>query len=462
MFYLIYFALTILITTLLIINSKKNKYDLDRLFKVLTIIMLLFKLLSSFLPDRLAMTVEENPTQEGFKLLVIFRWLNDVSIISLFVVSFYNKDYFNKINAYFILPITFITVLLYSSYLPTFLSGNGFGNSVIFDGTIHNFLTNSIFRSIYFGLSMFIQMSISIYYFIKNIKNIKFNSFKEVLIYLITLLTLIVTIFPIYGFQHFFGYSSFVLKAYSLEHHLWVVEIAIEIIVICKVMKNRSEEDKRIMLFILSLTLLYHYTQMFNIVGAIKVKFYPLQLCNIAGPLILLMLISKNKKLYNFVLISQVLGAFLAIATLNMDNDGILNPWNLHYIVEHQNIIVIPLVMFNMKLMPKLDKKSLRDSLVGFSIYFIIVLITGWIFTSMYLRTNLDYYQANFFFMFDRNKAVQFFPMFGILFDICIDITPYWSIKLVQLVIYISFLIFFTITYFVLYLCERKRRKEIN
>lgn len=458
MFYLIYFILILLLSLFLIINKIKNKYNLDKLFKILTIIMLALKLLSSFLPDRLAMPIEESPSQEKDQLLILFRWFNDVSIISLFVVSFYNKAYFNKLNAYFILPVTLITVLLYYCYLPTFLSGNGLGNSEIFNGSLHSFLTNIVFRSIFFGLSMFIQMTISIYYFIKNIRNIRFKNIKEIGIYLIVLLTLLVTIFPIYGFEHFFGYSSLILKPYTIGHLLWVIEIIIEVIVICKVMKKRSYEDIRIMLFVLSLTLIYHYFQMFNIVGSIKVKFYPLQLCNIAGPIILLMLICKNKRIYNFILVSQVLGAFIAIATLNIDNNGIFNPWNIHYIVEHQNIIVIPLVIYNLRLMPRLDKKALKDAIVGFSIYFIIVLVLGWLFESLYLKTGLEYYYVNFFFMFDKMKAIKFLPFVEILFDIRIDITSYWSIKLIQLLIYLSFLMFLTLTFFILYLCEKKRR----
>ena len=112
---------------------------------------------------------------------------------------------------------------------------------------------------------------------------------------------------------------------------------------------------------------------MFNMLGEITASRLPLQLCNIASYLLILTLLTKSDKLYHFTLVANVLGAILAIALLNNDpQDGFFQPMNWHYIMEHQNVIVAPILMLTLRLFKPLENKDYKDIVIAWTIYFVL------------------------------------------------------------------------------------------
>ena len=184
---------------------------------------------------------------------------------------------------------------------------------------------------------------------------------------------------------------------------------------------------------------------------SINIERLPLQLCNIGAYLILVSLIFKNQKLFNFSIIVNLTGAIFALAAPDLEGKGLFYLWNMHFIFEHTNIIIIPILALCFKLFKKLDKYALRDCIVGFSCYFLLVLILGTLFNAIALKTGNNFYKANYLFMFDKVKAEKVIKGIGTIFDIKFNIGEFIVFyPVVQLLIFIVFATSCVLVYFLI------------
>jgi len=456
-----YIIFTLFIIGSLILNIKEcknNKTFINiKVIKGLIITFLVFRIFYNFLPDKFNCYELYDPSIEN-KTLIIFRTFNDLFFI-LFPISFFFNSKKMDFLIYLMIPFFVGSVLLYTRMVPIFQDGFGIGS---FEYGSHlkiwEFLTSDLFAYSLYSIYLILEGFLIVWFAVHKIDSLKGINIKFIFTSLGILVLLLLSFFPLAGPIYFFGNLPHNIPDYVLII-CWILLIIIEVLILTKVLKNKSEQTKYEVLIILSLSLLFMYSQMFNIIECIRARFWPVQLCNIAGPLILIMLLKKSKKLYNYILITSCFGAFLAIVTLNVSDMGFFYPWNLHYLFEHQNIIVIPLLMFNLRIMPRLNKKSLKDAIKIFTIYFIFVLIFGWITEAVYIKSGNIFWWTNTFFIFKKEQALEFIPSLGILFDYSIQITPYWTIRLIQLIGYVFFLVALPTVYLILYLCESKRRK---
>ena len=120
-------------------------------------------------------------------------------------------------------------------------------------------MINPIFRSFVFGIILSIELMIPIVLacqekHVFNIKNLKEWGFS-LLVLVVTLLSCI----PISVPQHLFGYSNMIFEAWTLPHILWILFVIVETIALYFIFKNKDDEQKRIMLFVLSLSLILFF-----------------------------------------------------------------------------------------------------------------------------------------------------------------------------------------------------------
>lgn len=114
-----------------------------------------------------------------------------------------------------------------------------------------------------------------------------------------------------------------------------------------------------LVLYILALSLLMQYNQMFGAIS-INIERLPFQLCNIGSYLILVALITKSKKIFNFTVIVNVVGVRFALAVPDLDGEGLFYLYNMHFILEHTNVLVVPILALLLNIFPRLDKKSFK------------------------------------------------------------------------------------------------------
>ena len=191
----------------------------------------------------------------------------------------------------------------------------------------------------------------------------------------------------------------------------------------------------------LALSLVMQYHQMFTCIGEITAHRMPFQLCNMAGFFILLMLLTKSERVYHFTLVINAVGAIIAMAMCDTTPYGLAYVMNIHYVVEHTNVILAPILCATLGLFPRLKNKHVIDFLVGFAIYFAFILLIGGTFTGIKEMggPNADYWNCNYLFVFNKAETMGIVGFVGPLFDINIKLFNFFTLSLVQLVVFVAF-----------------------
>lgn len=157
------------------------------------------------------------------------------------------------------------------------------------------------------------------------------------------------------------------------------------------------------------------------------------------------------------------MGAFLAILLPDVNNNGIFNVWNMHFITEHSHIVIVPLLALTFNIFPPIDNSSLKDALIGFTIYFIFCFIIGTFMNGLVNITNNNKFEVNYMFMFDMKKAVETLPFLKNLADVEITCFKYFTIyPLVQLLVYFGYSSFCILMWFILKLCFKVNQVKKN
>ncbi len=200
---------------------------------------------------------------------------------------------------------------------------------------------------------------------------------------------------PTYMLQGLFGFveKNYEFKDLKIPHRI-ILYISI-LLPICLyfLLKNKDKETIRGILLYISLGTLLSFSLSFKFQDFADITRWPFHLCNTAMYIIPLCLIFKWDKLFYFTYFINVLGAFLAMAMpnysdgINMFSNGILRFYVNHYIAFFMPILMVALRIYER---PKL--KQFKYSMVGFGIYFVLVLILNAWFSNY---GSVDYFFIN-------------------------------------------------------------------
>lgn len=423
----------------------KSKFDLivSRILKITVITYCVIYILTILLPDASVLSYDNSvlKTLNGeMRGVAILKWFGSLSFVMLPLAIFFKNRTIRNISIYFCTIITLFNIIFYPTLIDylTSSAGRGLNSMSIVGPNLKEFLINSTFRSIIVGLLWIIELAVPVVLAVqeKHIFNVK--NLKEYGYFFLVLIVTLISCVPIYVPQHLFGYTDIIFEAWSIPHILWIVSVVAQIVVLYFIFRKKDNENKRIMLFILSLNLVMQYNQMFGAIS-INIERLPLQLCNIGSYLILFTLIFKSKKLFDFTIIVNVVGVLIALAVPDLDNEGLFYLYNMHFILEHTNVIVVPILALALGVFPRLDKKSLKHFLIGFASYFLLVLVLGTIFNGIAKSTGNDFYSANYLFMFDKETAADLIPFTESLFDINFNIGSLTLYPIIQPLIGIVF-----------------------
>ena len=425
----------------------KLKFNLviNKILKITVITYCVIYILTILLPDASVLSYDKivlkslNGEMRG---VAILKWFGSLSFIMLPLAIFFKNRTIKNISIYFCTIITLLNIIFYPTLIDylTSTTGRGLNSIAVIGPGLKDFLINPIFRSVVLGLLWIVELSLPIILAVqeKHIFNVK--DLKEYGYFFLVLIVTLMSCIPIYVPQHLFGYTDIIFEAWSVPHILWIISVIVEIVTLYFIFRNKDAENKRIMLFILSLSLVMQYNQMFGAIS-INIERLPLQLCNIGSYLILFTLIFKSKKLFDFTIIVNVVGVLIALVVPVLDNEGLFYLYNMHFILEHTNVIVVPILALSLGVFPRLDKKSLKHFLIGFASYFALVLVLGTIFNAIAKSTGNNFYSANYLFMFDKKTAAELIPFTESLFDINFSIGSLTLYPIIQSLIGIVFTI---------------------
>ena len=338
-------------------------------------------------------------------------------------------------------------------------NGRGLNSLAIASEGFKSFMLNPEFRGAIFALTLAVEITIPVLLGVHekhvfDVKNVKEWGITA-LVFVATLLSCV----PISVPQHLFGYSNVIFDAWTLPHIGWILFVVVEVVCLYYIFRKRSQEEKMIMLFVLSLSLIMQYNQMFGAIS-INIERLPLQLCNVGSYLVLFTLITKSKKLFDFAVIVNVVGVLFALAMPDLDGKGLFYLYNMHFIFEHTNVLVVPILALLLKIFERLDKKSLKHFFFGFLIYFVSVFVLGTMFNAIAKTTGKDFWNANYLFMFDQETAADFVPFLGKLFDFNISVGALTFYPLMLITVYVVFNAICLVVYYAIqsiYLIKRKK-----
>lgn len=445
--------LTMFFVSKFIISKDKNKFDkfMNKFLKILTVLYCVFVLINIFLPDGFTLSLDKDYLGTGrFQGYAILRWLSCIPFVVFPIAVFSKNKIFCNIAVYFCTIVTIVSLCFYSTHLEFFtaIEGRGLNSISILSNSFKSFMLNPTFRSIYWGMLMMFELAIPIMLAVQEKVTFNFKRKSDLLSFAVLPFVILSSI-PIYVPQYLFGHTNLIFSRFSVLHFAWLLLSIAELIVLYFIFRKKDMQVKKILLFVLSLSLILQYSQMFGAVS-ISMKRMPLQLCNLGAYFILISLLTMNKRIFNFTLIINVVGVLFALAMPDLDGEGLFYLYNMHFVFEHTNVLIVPILALLFKLFPRLDKYALRDCLIGFSIYFVSVFVLGTIFNAVASATNNDFYEANYMFMFSKEKAIEVLPFTEALFNINFKIGHAVFYPIVQLLIYAVFLLVCVAMYFVI------------
>lgn len=421
-------------------NNEKFDKVMNVVLKVLVCIYCSLQLLSILLPDSFAISLSKETAGTGLMQgMAVLRWFASVAFVALPIAVFYKNRTIRNIAIYFCMAVSIAQIACYGDYIAEFTGAAGRGlNSLPVSSEFKQFMLNPTFRGIWFGIIMVLQMAIPTILAIqeKHVFNVKDG--KEWGYFFLCLPLVIISVIPTYVPQYLFGYTDIPFDRYSWLHFAWIFLIIIEIVALYFVFRKQSKENKMVLLYVLALSLVMQYSSLFGIIS-LNIKRLPLQLCNIGAYLVLISLMTKNKKIFNFTMIINVVGVILAVVMPDLEGKGLFYLYNMHFVFEHTNVLIVPVLALLLNIFPRLDKYALRDCIVGFTIYFVAVWALGTTFNAIALKTGNGFWSANYMFMFDAKVAKGMLPFTEALFNINFTIGYGTFYPVLQLIVYVVF-----------------------
>ena len=445
------------------LNNEKFDLVVGRMLKIGVVVYCVVSLLSILLPNAMNLSYSSEQLETlNFKGIAIVKWLSQMAFIVLPLAVFFKNRVIRNIAIYVCPIIAIVQLFVYPELLSAFTSTSGRGlNSLAIAGEdFKQFMINPVFRSIVFGFSVGMEMMIPVVLGVQEKHVFKVKDLKEWMVSAGVSALILLSCVPISVPQHLFGYSNWIFEAWTLPHILWILSVVVEIVILYFVFKNKEYEHKMIMLFVLSLSLVAQYSQMFGAIS-INIERLPLQLCNVGSFLVLFTLITKSKKLFDFAVIVNVVGVLFALAMPDLDGEGLFYLYNMHFILEHTNVLVVPVLALLLKIFERLNMKSLKHFVIGFSIYFVSVFVLGTLFNGIAQATGSSFWNANYLFMFDKDTAEGFIPFLGSLFNFKFNVGVFSFYPAMLITVYVVFNVICVLVFFAIQGVYLLRRKKI-
>lgn len=364
--------------------SKKKKISIPK--RVYTILSLTlagvfffrYMLGDDFLKDTVGLVNSDFSTKFQVFTSLVANWLLIANVLLIALYPFFRNSGYTVIIKYFSLPIAILTIFAIKPITTGIAGGLGYAD---WD-----------FRCVLIGIEIAITCAMS---FIIFMENGMFKSKKKDLKALLWIIGALAATMPIYMLQGLFGSKKSVYEIlnFSFPHRIILYLSFIVPLVIYFLLRNKDAKVIRLCLLYLSLGALISFMSRYRFVDFLDVTAWPFHLCHTAMYIIPLCLIFKWEKVFYFTYFINVLGAFLAMAMPNYSfasdffGSSIVNFYINHYIA-----FFMPLLIVMLKVYPRPRLKQFKYSMIGFGIYFLLVLIFNAWFTNY---GSVDYFYIN-------------------------------------------------------------------
>ncbi|MBR2467960.1 MAG: YwaF family protein [Clostridia bacterium] len=195
---------------------------------------------------------------------------------------------------------------------------------------------------------------------------------------LVYIVGMLLATMPGYMIRALFGESKYVFSVTKFApYHRIILYISVILpVALYFLLRKKDKEAIRGILLYISLGTLLSFSINNKFMDFTNVTDWPIHLCNTAMYIIPLCLIFKWEKLFYFTYFINVLGAFLAMAMPNYDAaSNIFSFRVVNFYINHYIAFFMPLLIVALRVYERPKLKQFKYSMVGFGIYFVLVLI---------------------------------------------------------------------------------------
>ncbi|MBO4265500.1 MAG: YwaF family protein [Clostridia bacterium] len=432
----------------------------EKFYKTVACIFLALSFVEMFLPDLWSWRfcdAEDMLKELHDPAFSLVRLLSS-SLIAVIPVSYlYPKKNLMRFSGFFgVLSFVFDFI-----YAETYINNAINAQSFPFGDLFKSFFIDPVFRISFFLILETLKLFLALSIFKRRREELAFSGIWDAVKFiLISIPLLIVNIQPQFFGQFFGTFTDIEISSLNFADIIWLISIPIQVAVYTLIFRKRSEEDKNVLLSLLSLSLCFQFTAFFRSAGLVTIARLPFQLCNFGCYLIVAAVITKCRKFGVFAASINVIGALLAVIVCSTPGEcGLFYTYNMHYILEHNGIIVVSLLLLTLNVITPLKLSDAKTVFWGYNIYYFSVFIIGTAFNTVSRITNNDYFSCNYLFMFDKDAAVEVLPFIGKLFDMKVTLWNFAEFSIVQLVVYFVFLAMCMAMFSLFLLIFRQRSK---
>lgn len=320
---------------------------------------------------------------------ILLYWFTHAATFMAVLSVFFNYTTLKNLTKFFCGPMALVSIAFSGLHLQGIV-----GESVF---------TSFDIRYIILAIQLGLTVSISVYHFFTSDKLLP--NFKGWITFLYALPLAVLCIMPAFVPQALIGFRSISssIQIFGLtEAHRYVLYGSIILpVLIFFAIKDKDVETKRFLMIFFSLAWMWVYLGRWTFTDLAVPWQWPLHLCNTAMFLIPICLIFRMRRLFNFCLFINVMGALLAM--IMAEELGMVNAIateRISYWINHYAAFFMPVLLVALKIFKRPGFKEWVWAVIAFAVYFFAMLfINAWF--SNY-DTGVDYFFLNSDFIVDK------------------------------------------------------------
>ena len=319
----------------------------------------------------------------GTIVSMLLIWFTYSALLTIVMDSFYEARLLRNMSYFFALPVLVLDTCLFTTYITGVVGATPYETGDV----------RIPLMAIEIGLALALLLSRVI-----EDGRVKLPTKSETVTLLWTLPCAVVAIMPSFTPWVLVGDAltpaSLKFDDFTFEHRLIIYVSILLPYCIYRILKDKTQNQKRVALIYMNVAFLWAY-QRYWVLADIKSPWsWPLHLCNTAMFIVPLCLIFRMKRLFNFTLFINVLGALFAMIVPDLsENMNIMEYSSVHYWLNHYSAFFMPVLLIALKMFDRPKFKQWVYSLIAFAVYFFsVVFINSW-FTA--LGHNTDYFFVN-------------------------------------------------------------------
>ncbi len=334
-------------------------------------------------------------------LSVLLFWFTSATMLINALSVFFDYPTLKHMARLFSPLVILADLIFLVPYLAAFTGMTGFVGPKGFIGVTP--FTAPDKRYVLLILQLGLTLAISLFHILRAGKKI-LPTKREWLTLLYALPLAVLCVMPAFAPQALLGNANANIQIYDLtQAHRFVLYGSVIIpylIYVC--IRNKDVETKRFLMIFFSLGLLWIYIGRWTLPELRYPWNWPLHLCNTAMFLVPLCLIFRMRRLFNFCLFINVMGALLAMTmaeSLGVGTNAIATE-RISYWINHYAAFFMPVLLVALKIFRRPKFKDWVWAVIAFACYFFAILFFNAVFTNY--DTDVDFFFLNSDFITDK------------------------------------------------------------